>query len=76
MNPTTLETILNISQIIIGILLIITILLQNQGAGLSSVFGGEGNIYRTKRGVEKSLFTISIILSVLFIGTAFINFIT
>lgn len=67
---------LNIIQVILSLLIIIAIILQNQGSGLSTVFGGEGNIYRTKRGLEKSLFTFTIILAVLFISTAFINFIT
>lgn len=61
---------LNILQIIIAILLIAAILLQSRGSGLGSVFGGEGNIYRTKRGLEKSLFIFTIILSILFLGTA------
>ena len=71
-----IETVLNIVQIVIASLLVLFILLQNQGSGLGSVFGGEGNIYRTKRGVEKYLLTFTIILAVLFISTAFINFIT
>jgi len=44
---------LDIIQIVIAILLIITILLQNRGSGLGSAFGGEGNIYMAKRGAEK-----------------------
>ena len=70
-----LELILNIFQIIVAVLLIVSILLQQRGTGLGAAFGGEGNIYRTKRGIEKSLFTFTIILAVLFLGTAFINFI-
>lgn len=64
---------LNILQIIIAILLIAAILLQNRGSGLGTVFGGEGNIYRTKRGLEKSLFIFTIILSILFLGTALLS---
>lgn len=64
---------LDIIQIIIAILLITVILLQNRGAGLGATFGGEGNIYRTKRGVEKTLFITTIILSVIFLVTALIN---
>lgn len=67
--------IIDIIQIISAILLIIVILLQNRGAGLGSAFGGEGNIYRTKRGIEKSLFIFTIILSVIFLTTALINII-
>jgi len=65
--------ILNIIQIVIAVLLTIAILMQQRGTGLSSAFGGEGNIYRTKRGLEKSLFILTIILAVLFLVTAFLN---
>jgi protein translocase SecG subunit len=68
--------ILKIAQIIIAILLIIVILLQNRGGGLSNVFGGGGaNVYMTKRGFEKKLFIITIILAVLFLATSLLNFI-
>ncbi|MCF7860089.1 preprotein translocase subunit SecG [Patescibacteria group bacterium] len=59
---------LQIIQIVISILLIIVILLQNRGAGLGSAFGGTGGVYLTKRGLEKKLFTATIILAVLFFG--------
>jgi len=65
--------VIDIVQIISAVLLIIAILMQNRGAGLGSAFGGEGNIYRTKRGMEKNLFILTIILSVVFLVTAFIN---
>lgn len=60
--------ILNIIQIIIASLLVGVILLQSQGAGLSQVFGGEGNVYRTKRGFEKFLFTSTIVMAVSFLA--------
>ena len=65
--------IINISQIVLGILLVTVILLQRQGAGLSGAFGGEGEFYHTKRGAEKFLFVSTIALSVLFFGTALVN---
>jgi len=64
---------LNLIQIIISILLITAILLQQRGTGLSSAFGGQGNIYRTKRGLEKSLHIATIILAALFLLTALLN---
>ena len=62
-----------IGQIVVSVLIIIAILVQNRGAGLSSVLGGAGNIYRTKRGLEKGLFVLTIILVVLFVGIGVIN---
>ncbi|MDD5043674.1 MAG: preprotein translocase subunit SecG [Patescibacteria group bacterium] len=61
---------LTILQIVIAVLLMIVILLQRRGTGLGSAFGGESNVYRTKRGIEKSLFISTIIFSILFLGTA------
>lgn len=59
--------IINIAEIIIALVLIVSILLQNRGAGLSGTFGGDFGGYYTKRGAEKFLFVFSIFLSVIFI---------
>ena len=55
-----------IVQVIITVLLIAVILLQARGTGLGSTFGGDGNVYRTKRGLEKILFRITIVLAIIF----------
>lgn len=62
--------IVNLLHIIVSVLLVISILLQSRGSGLSSVFGGGMGGYHTKRGFEKFLFNSSVVLSVLFIGLA------
>lgn len=62
-----------ISQIVISVLLIAVILLQQRGSGLSAVFGGSGNIYRTKRGLEKGLFVLTILLVILFVAIGVVN---
>ena len=67
------EIILNISQIILAILLMITIIIQSKGTGLGAAFGGGGNVYRTKRGAEKKLFQLTIIFAILFFGVALVN---
>lgn len=61
---------IKIIQIIISILLIIVILLQNRGAALGGVFGGSNAVFLTKRGIEKKLFIITIILAVLFFAVS------
>lgn len=68
-----LETIFNSAQIILAILLTTAILLQARGTGLGAAFGGSGNVYRTKRGVEKKLFQLTIVLAILFFGVALAN---
>lgn len=59
---------LQIVQIIIAVLLMLAVLFQNRGVGLSGVFGGGGDVYRTKRGLEKKLFVLTIILAILFLS--------
>lgn len=61
---------LKILQPIIAILLILSILLQNRGSSLSGLFGGSGDIYRTKRGFEKFLFIATVVLAFLFFAGA------
>jgi preprotein translocase subunit SecG len=53
-------------QIIISITIIVLVLLQAKGSGLGSIFGGDGGVYRTKRGVEKTMYQATIALAVLF----------
>ena len=65
---------INILQIIVSVLLIISILMQNRGSGLSAAFGGDFGGYYTKRGLEKFLFYFSIALSLLFLGLAIASF--
>jgi len=62
-----LQKILVIIQLVLSILLIVAILLQQKGAGLGSAFGGSSNIYSTKRGIDKTLYQITIGLSILFL---------
>lgn len=68
-------TLLKITQAVVAILLMIVILIQNRGTGLSGIFGGEGGVYRSRRGAEKNLFIITIVLSVLFLGLSMVGLI-
>ena len=70
-----MEKIIGISEIIVSLLLIISVLLQSRGAGLSGTFGGSFGGYHTRRGFEKFLSYFSIILSFLFIGLTIANLI-
>ena len=62
-----------IAQIIVSALIVVAVLIQNRGSGLSSVFGGSGGVYRTKRGLEKGIFVITVILVILFIAIGVAN---
>ena len=69
-----MDTILSISQIIISIILIASILFQQRGTALGSAFGGEsGGFYSTRRGIQKKMFIATIILGVLFVALAVLN---
>lgn len=70
-----MDKILNIVQIILACLLITSILLQNRGTALGGAFGGEGNVYRSRRGGEKILFYATIVLAILFVAGAIVNII-
>ncbi|MBI4708640.1 MAG: preprotein translocase subunit SecG [Candidatus Portnoybacteria bacterium] len=68
-----LKTIIEISQIIISVILITVVLLQQRGSGSSAIMGGGGASYYTKRGFEKVLYILTIILGALFLVTALVN---
>lgn len=62
-----------ITQIIFAAMLIAAILIQQRGTGLGSTFGGEGQVYRSKRGAERLLFMATIVLSILFAANAILT---
>jgi len=63
-----IKLIINIIQIVISAILIVAVLFQARGSGLGSAFGGDSMVFRTKRGIEKSLHISTIILAVIFLG--------
>ncbi len=66
-------TYLNIAQIVIAVALTIVSLLQVKGGGLGGIFGQADTVYRTKRGVEKTLFQFTIALVVIFVALAVVS---
>jgi preprotein translocase subunit SecG len=58
---------MNIALIIVAVALILAILFQVKGGGLGGIFGQSDTVYRTRRGVEKTLFQFTIVLAVLFV---------
>ncbi len=68
-----MQNILMIATIIIAITLIAVVLIQGANSGLGSAFGGDSGIYRTRRGVEKTLFTMTISLAVIFLLMSLIS---
>ena len=70
MNP-----LLALGQILVSIALIVAILLQARGVGLSGTFGGDSAVYRSRRGVERRLWQFTIVLLVLFVIFSLATFI-
>ncbi len=61
---------LQIAQIALSAILVLVIMLQVHGGGLGGIFGQADTVYRTRRGIEKQLFQVTIVLVVLFIIVA------
>jgi preprotein translocase subunit SecG len=69
-----MEVYLNIAQIIISAALVAVILLQTKGGGMGGVFGGtETAVYKTRRGVERTIFNITVGLSIAFFVITILN---
>jgi preprotein translocase subunit SecG len=67
MSPIT------VAQMILAAALIASILLQQRGTGLGGAFGGEVTAYRSRRGIERTLFRLTILLAVLFVVFSLLN---
>ena len=63
-----MTTYLLIAQIVVAVALIVVLILQVHGGGLGGIFGQPDSVYRTRRGVEKTLLNLTIALSVLFVA--------
>ena len=68
-----MSTYLNIVQIIVSVALIALAVMQSKEAGMGRMFGGDSSIYRTRRGVEKTIFQLTIIMAVVFFLTSMLN---
>ncbi len=62
-----METFFNVIQIVISVTLILVVTLQVKGGGLGGIFGGGDTVFRTKRGVERRLYQLTIVLVVVFV---------
>jgi preprotein translocase subunit SecG len=58
---------LQVAQIVIAVAVAASILLQARGTGLSSTFGGESTAYRSRRGLERTLFRLTVVLIAVYV---------
>ncbi len=68
-----MPTYLLIAQILISVALIATVLFQLRGGGIGGIFGQADSVYRTRRGIESTLFRLTIILAILLVVFATIT---
>ena len=68
-----MQTFLNIGQIVIAVAIMGAVLLQVRGGGLGGIFGQADSVYRTQRGVEKTLFQMTIALGCIFVIVSIIS---
>lgn len=69
-----METAIDIVMVLVSAVLILVVLLQTKGSSFSGAFGGDtSSIYRTRRGVEKTLFQLTIGIAVVFIVFAIVS---
>lgn len=70
MNPF-----LAVGQLIVSIALMVAILLQARGTGLSGAFGGDSAVYRSRRGIERRLWQFTIVLVILFAVFSLVSYV-
>lgn len=68
-----MNQILFYAQIAVSVILIVLISLQQRGAALGSAFGGGGEFYSSKRGVEKKLYYATIVIGIAFLVLGIVN---
>ena len=69
----TIDTILQIIMIASAILMVTSILLQQRGATLGAGFGSSGELYTTRRGLDKNLFEATVVLAVIFVVSILVS---
>lgn len=68
-----METVFNIVLIVLSVMLMLSVLLQQRGAGLGAGFGGDSAVFTTKRGAEKVLYNATIAIAILFFGLSLVR---
>jgi len=67
------HTFLFVAQMVLSVALVLAVLFQVRGGGLGGIFGQADTVYRTRRGLEKTLFQLTVVLVVLFIIVAMVS---
>lgn len=61
---------LNVTQIIISIALMVLILMQSRGSGFTGTSQDQATVFRTRRGIEKTIFNFTLLMAVVFVAVS------
>lgn len=62
-----MDVYLRIVLIVVSVVLVALVMLQAKGSGLAGMFGGDGGVYKTRRGVEKTVYNATVVFSAIFL---------
>lgn len=68
-----MELLFDITQIVLALVLMLSVLLQQRGAGLGAGFGGDSAVFTTKRGAEKLLYNGTIVIAIIFFAISLVR---
>lgn len=68
-----MEVFIKVTQIVLAVTLVLVILLQVRGGGLGGIFGQADTVFRTRRGLERTLFQLTVVLVVIFVVLAIVS---
>ena len=68
-----IDDFLQIVTVVSAVILVIAVLLQQRGATLGAGFGASGELYTTRRGFDKNLFDVTVIMAVVFVSSILVS---
>lgn len=67
-----MDVYLRIVLMVVSVVLIALVMLQARGSGLAGMFGGDGGVYKTRRGVEKTVYNATVVFSAIFLSISLV----
>jgi preprotein translocase subunit SecG len=63
----------NVAEIVVSVVLVLVLLVQARGGGFNGTFNSDSSVFRSRRGVEKTLFQMTIVLAVVFVAISVLS---
>jgi preprotein translocase subunit SecG len=67
------NSVMNVLQIVVSIVLVLVVLIQAKGSGFGTALGSTSSVFRTRRGIERTLFQSTIILGIVWVFVSIIS---